>query len=218
MTRTINATGYDDQRAEFVYLYELRYSSGTLFLTNASADIVVLGQTWDSTNGHIVHEPTSEQGDSRAQGVSLDLFGVDQSIISVILANNFRGRLARIYLMHFDPDTGVAQTPDLIWQGRQMGDYEIEEDRDSDISGGGSVRVTTTIASSLSVLNVVSSVRANVVSHREMLRRGGLAVVDKFFERVPAIMSRELLWGTEQVHKGRFAANDAEAPGYSDDQ
>ena len=197
MARTINSP-VGDVRGELVYLYEINHSGGIIRLTNSSSDIVALTFTWTSVGGSLLHGMVPDLSDRRGQAVELSLYGVDQTVISAIQANQFRGRLIRIYLLHFDPDTGVQDTPDLIFRGRQNGDYEISEDRDPESTvSGGVVTVKTRISADLSAVNIRVSCRANVHSHEEFLRRSGVASPDdKFFERVPTIMSKEIFWGT----------------------
>lgn len=197
MTRTLNSP-ITAQRGEFSYLYEINHAGGVIRVTNATSDIVALGQTWTAVGGALVHTNAPDTPDGRSQGTDLRLWGVDQTIISAIQNNVFRGQLLRIYLIHFDPDTGVASTPDLIFQGRQNGDFTVSETRDfASVESGGRVEVRTRITADLASVNNRMSVRCNVPSHEEMLRRAGTATPDdKFFARVAAIMDKDVYWGT----------------------
>jgi len=196
MARTLSSPVAND-RGEFVYLYEINHSAGVLRLTNAPSDIVALTYTWTAVGGSLIHGSAPDVSDSRGQGVTISLYGVDQTIITIIQANQFRGRLIKIYLIHFNPDTGAQYTPDLIFRGRQNGGYEITEDRTAhDTISGGSVTVTTRITADLSSVNTKRPCKCNVHSHEEFLRRSGVSSPDdKFFERVPTITDKEILWG-----------------------
>jgi hypothetical protein len=203
MARTLNSP-VSDQIGEFAYLYEISYSGGTVFYTNAGTDITAddadgVSRVWTAVGGSLIHDNAPDTTDVRGQSVKLQLFGVDQSVISLIQNNNFRGRLLRIYLIHWDPVTGTQFAPDLIFQGRQNGDYKISESRNHDsTSGGGVVTVSTRISADLSAINTKQSCRCNVASHQEMLRRSGVvAPDDKFFERVPTIMGKSIVWGAD---------------------
>ncbi len=200
MTRTLNSP-VDDVRGEFVYLYELVHSGGTVRWTNASVDIVALTFTWTAIGGGLVHGVIQETGERRSQGVELNLYGVDQTLISIVLGNNFRGYPFKIYLLHFDPDTGVQDTPDLLLEGRQNSDFTIVETRDPENAEvGGTVEVTTRITADLAEIDQVVSVRASVASHEEMIRRSGVASPDdKFFERVPTLVGVDISWGEDTV-------------------
>lgn len=196
MTRPINSP-IGDQRGEFVYLYEINHSGGILRLTNASRDITTLTFLWTALGGRLIHNGAPDTGSNKAQGIELELFGVDQTIISAIQNNQFRGRLIRIYLLHFDVSTGVQDTPDLIFQGRQNGDYTVREDRDFESpESGGSVSVRTRISADLAEINIKKSIRCNVSSHEEFLRRSGQASPsDDFFSRVQSLMGKDIFWG-----------------------
>ncbi len=197
MARTLNSP-IGDQRGEFTYLYEINHSGGIIRVTNSSSDIVALTFTWLALGGSLIHDEAPDVADRKAQSVELSLFGVTQTIIAAIQANQFRGRLIKIYVVHFDPDTGVIDTPDLIFQGRQNDDWKIIESRDNeDVKSGGLVTVTTRISADLSSINSIQSIRCNVHNHEEFLRRSGVgAPDDKFFARVPTIMNLDIYWGT----------------------
>lgn len=207
MTRTLNSP-VGDERGEFTYLYEINHSGGTIRITSSSSDLTALSETWTAVGGALIHSSAPDTADRKGQGVQLTLFGVSQTIISLIQNNQFRGRLIRIYLMHFDPDLGLQTAPDLIFQGRQNGDYKITEDRDpDDTTSGGRVTVTTRITADLASINIRQSCRTNVHSHEEFLRRGGVVSPDdKFFERVTTIMNQTIFWGSAAPERARWAA------------
>ncbi len=205
MSRVLN-TDIAAERLEFTYLYEINHSGGVIRITNASRDIVALGETWTAVGGALLQGPVSDLDDRKAQGVELSLFGVTQTIIAVIQQNQFRGRLVLVYLIAADPDDGVFGDPDLIFRGRQNSDYKITEERDHDSTdSGGSVTVKTRISSDLSQITSKMSCRCSVPSHQEYLRRAGLATNDQFFERVLSIASISVYWGTEAPESGETA-------------
>tara|TARA_R110000851_G_scaffold203781_2_gene355679 strand:- start:1313 stop:1972 length:660 start_codon:yes stop_codon:yes gene_type:complete len=209
MARTINSP-ITDERGEVVYLYEINHSGGVLRYTNSTADVTALTFTWTAIGGAMIHSGATESSDRRSQGVQLRLFGVDQSITSSIQSNQFRGQVIKIYLLHFDPDTGVQDTPDLIFQGRQNSDFRVKETRNFDNpDSGGTVTVTTRVSADLSSINTKVSVRCNVHSHEEMMRRSGVgAPDDKFFIRVSSIMGKNIYWGSFAPETGGVLGPD----------
>lgn len=194
--RTINAP-ISDQRGEFVYLYEVNHSGGTLRVTNSSADVSALSNTWTAVGARLVHAGAPELTEQKSQGTNLMLYGVDQTITNLIQANNFRGYLLSIYLLHYDPDTGVIDTPDLIFQGRQNGDWQVTETRTpGSTESGGQVEVSTRITADLASVNAKISTRTNVVSHEQFLRRSGVSAPDdKFLARVKSLVNKTIYWG-----------------------
>ena len=223
MTRTFNSP-ISDQRGEFTYLYEIHSSNaGTpeiLRLTNSNADITALTFTWTAVGAMLGHSAANETRDQKAQGVELSLYGLDQTIIAQIQNNQFRGQLIVIYLLHFDPDTGVQDTPDLVFQGRQNGDYRVTETRDPEnMETGGLVTVTTRISADLSQVNTKVSTRTNVHSHEEMLRRSGVVSPDdKFFNRVLSLVNKEIFWGTDAPYTGGNLGGGVGGNGGQDDR
>lgn len=196
--RTINAP-ISDQRGEFVYLYEVNHSGGVLRVTNSSANLTALSEDWTAVGARLVHEGAPERPEQKAQGTNLMLYGVDQTITNLIQANNFRGYLLSIYLLHYDPDTGAIDTPDLIFQGRQNGDWQVTETRTpGSTESGGQVEVSTRITADLASVNAKVSTRTNVVSHEQFIRRSGTLVGnpdDKFFARVRSLVNKTIYWG-----------------------
>ena len=205
MSRTLNSP-VTDQRGELVYLYEITHSGGTIRVTNSSADITTTSPsaTWTAIGGALLHGSPVEVGDRKAQGVELRLYGVNQQIISAIQNNQFRGYMAKVYLLHYNPDTGVANTPDLLFQGRQNSDYKVTESRDhTSTDSGGTVTVSTRITGDVALMNRKVSTRANVPSHQDMLRRKSLTATDTFFSRVASLAGKDIYWGTGEPMRAR---------------
>lgn len=218
MTRTLNSP-IADQRGEFTYLYEVNYSGGgVLRLTNASGDITALSQTWTAVGARLSHAAPLETVDRKAQGLELELYGIDQTITDAIQANNFRGQVLRIYLLHFDETTGAQDTPDLIFVGRQNGEWRIEESREHDsVESGGSVTVRTRVGADLAQVNAKVSTRSNVRSHEEMIRRSGVSSpTDLFFFRVKSLANKEIWWGPVNPERSDYTSPRREPGGEGD--
>lgn len=196
MTRTLNTTKHGDKHTEFEYLYRISYSTGTVLLTSGSANVTIGSDTYLSI-GSVIHDVVQESGDSRGQGVSLNLPAVDPTILEYVLGANFKGQLVEIYVMFRDRETGVPDTPDLIWRGRQLSDYKIKQSVARDDSGGGTASIRTRASSTISAIKIVRSVRCNRDSHQRMLERAGLTALDRFFSRIPSLMGREIYWGSD---------------------
>lgn len=208
MTRVLNST-VGAERSEYIWMYRLEYSGGSVYLNSGSRDVSFEGNNYVAAKGILQHDSISETGDRRAQQVTLRLYGVEQSILSTILSNNFRGRRAWIYLAHYNPDTGVLGTPDLLFVARQNGDYKVTEERNAEGELTGTVSVETQLVSALGSLEHTNSVRANPISHQEMLRRAGVTPTnDTFFERVPSLVEAQITWGIFVANPGRPGTPD----------
>ena len=104
--------------ARHVHLLELRYgTSGVLRLTDAAADVdadVGAGVvTWAGGADWSEFGSVEETTDRDAQSVRLALSGVDQGITAILLANDFRGRLARIWRAWVAEADNYVSEPDI---------------------------------------------------------------------------------------------------------
>lgn len=187
---------------QVVRLLELVHSGGTVRWTTAAQDISWDGQTWTAIGGALSIGGTTEHGrDLRVEGIPAVLSGVDGSIISIVMSNHFRGREVTVWRAHLS-DGAIVADPLEEFRGFQNTTYRIE-DAPSDIGGGpGGVTVRTRWVSRLALLNRRNSVRTNVHSHRDMLRRAGLtgtALDDSIMKHLPSSIEalRNLRWGSE---------------------
>lgn len=212
MARSLNSP-VGDQVGEFYFLYEIEHSGGAspLRVTNAPGDVTALSQIWTAVGGILFHDGSPETTDRKGQGADLTLWGVDQTIIQQIQNNQFRGRMIRIYLYH------PPNTPDPVFIGRQNDDYRITETRDleSNDQSSGRVEVTTRITADIASINQRVSTRCNVHSHEDFLRRAGVVSPDdKFFERLPAIVDKDIYWGspTPEYPRWGFSGDRIDRP------
>jgi hypothetical protein len=201
MSRTLGSeyqTQISAEVAKCVRLLELAHSGGTLWITDSSDDIDALGFTFTALGGHFQVGQISETSDLSGQGVPLVLDGVDQTIIAAVLANDFRGREARIWNAHIKSDGTLADAaPELEARGFMNAAWRYKENRGEGVRAG-TAKVETRIVSRLTELNRVRSVRTNTASHREMLVRGGFtgaALNDSIFKRVPKLVNKVIEWG-----------------------
>lgn len=195
----------DHGDAATVRLIELTYWDGSseqeLYLTDASQDIdaTVDGspQTFTGTGGLLDYPGMRESEDTKEQGVDLTLSGVDQTTVAIILSNQFRGRLVRIWEAKYDVASGtIVDSPQLQFEGFQNDPYEMEEEPGED-GQPGTARITTRVVSRLGSGEARRVVKTNLTSHQEMLERAGLTADDTFFQNVPAITNREVYWGRD---------------------
>lgn len=188
------------ERSELVHLIQLEYSGGTLYLTTASGDITWDSKTFQAVGGTLAWDEVVEMPDRRSEGVRVVMSGVDGSIVSTLLSNHFRGRLARIHIAHLDPDDGsLVSDPLLVFHGHQSGQYSVRETRDTEGLGPGTVDIETRVVSRMAALERTNEVRTNPTSHRAMLKRGGFTggdLDDGFFKRVASLVGEPIYWGT----------------------
>ena len=184
------------QTGEIVYLFQIGTSGGTIRVCSAPVDIAWNSQTWEGIGGTLAFSGVEETADPAGQGVELTLAGVDQTIISALLQNQFRGYEVRIWLAHLAANGTIIADPIEIFRGRQLSDYRITEERATDKSAG-TVTVVTRVQSRLAILRHAQPVFTSETSHNDMLKRAGLTIGDTFFRNVPAIAGKTLKWGDD---------------------
>ena len=179
------------------HLLEVNASGGKLYLCTAPHDISWDGHTWVGIGGVLGIGDIEEKDDGSSTGTTLTLSGVDQTLIATILTNHVRGREAVIYLVHFDSSWAIVSDPLELFRGFLNGKFDVREHRDTEGNRAGTVTINTRIASRLDELGQVRAVRTNLHSHRDMLRRAGLAssyLADAFFQFVPELVNRPIYW------------------------
>lgn len=103
MSRVIGAEllrAMQREQGDVVYLIELQFSGGTIRVCTGAHDLSWNSQTWQAVGGAIRLGAAQESTDADAQGVELELSGVDQAILAILLAQQHRGRLGIIYEAH----------------------------------------------------------------------------------------------------------------------
>ena len=215
MTRGLSATLLSEIGAEHntsTHLLEFTYWDGaaqqTLYYTTASQDITTSGvtnipdATWIALGfpgggSALALSEARETSRSASQGVTLRLDGVDQTIVSILLNNQFRGQPAKIYRLYLDESAGTPIGGLLVWSGLQNDDYRIDESRPQDTDEPGTVTIQTKVVSFTAKMQESQPVATNTVSHNSMLDRAGLSTGDTFFQNVTEITDREIFWGAE---------------------
>lgn len=126
--------------------------------------------------------------------VRLQLSAVDTTIVSTLMSNNFRGHEIRLWIAFWNDATG-AQIGSAypLFEGFQLGDYEVPEQW-GDESQAGTATIETTVES-FATVNRRVMVATNTSSHNQYLKRLGLPTGDEFFRFIPELVSKEVYWG-----------------------
>ena len=173
--------------SERVYLIELEYSGGSLYLTTGSRDLLWDSQVWDSAGGALSLGAVEESGDMKGSGIDIMLSGVNQAITAILLAQQYRGRLVQVWQVLLDQTTGDVTDTVPLFDGLQLDSYEVEErvQRGKPLS----CTIRTRARHRLSVAEF-RGIRANLHAHQ--LHYPG----DTFFKHVASFINRKIYWGT----------------------
>ncbi len=205
MTRSLTAsmvTAAQAAEGEVFHLISLAFSGGTIYLTTAPHDITWSGDTYTAVGGHLGFEVVQETTDLTGQGVRLTLDGVDQTIISPLLSQNYIGRVARIYQGHIDSSGDIIADPEEIFNGLLNSAFEIDESRDPESSG--TVIVRTTIVSPLVSFRQQRGIRMTLASHQHHFSN------DTIMRHISTISARKVYWGRGDVSTGRGVGDGEE--------
>jgi hypothetical protein len=99
-----------------IFLVELHWPTGTLYLWNGYTDFDWDGKTWVGLGDLGSISQFKESSDGAANGVRLELSGIPSAYIAHALANDSQGRPARIYFGILSPG-GFTIDPYLIFDG-----------------------------------------------------------------------------------------------------
>lgn len=179
---------------ERVFVLALEFSpSGFLRLSTGSRNIDWNGFTWTAVGGALVIGALEESGDLKGVGVDFTLSGVDQTVVSLLLQENWRGRTAQIWQLLLDPADGTVVDSIELFDGIELDNYEIKEvnERGKPIT----VTIRTRARHRLGI-NEFRGIRANVHSHQQHFAG------DTFFQHIASLTGRKVYWGTFPVSVG----------------
>lgn len=206
MTRTQpQASGKAPDKA-IVYLFEIVFHDGTseVFTRVCSASRPIThdadgdgtAETYDAAGKLLEWSGERETEESRGQGVRMRLGGVDQSVMSTLLQNDFRGRRVRIWRAVLDKPTGTVDEAMLVHRGLQLEPYEIRE-KVPEGQDEVSAEIETRSVSRVNALQRTNAVRTNRRSHEAMLNRAGITEADTGLSYVKQIAGKRIFWGSE---------------------
>lgn len=89
-----------------VPLFELFFDSGTLRLAICPWDVVVSGNTYNTTGQILSVKPLSESSTSK-EGAEITMSGLDAAIINIAAYESYRGRFVRLSKLYLDKDTNA---------------------------------------------------------------------------------------------------------------
>jgi hypothetical protein len=182
---TLNAL--KNSSGERVTLVKIVMQSETLRLTTGSRRLSWGGYTWEAVGGQLEIGPVEVSADERGAGIDVTLSGIDQSIVSLLLQQQYRGRQLWVGRAILDSATGTVLDVVEFFDGIQTDPYEIVET----IERGrpGTVTIKTRARPRLAI-DEWRGIRTNLTDHQRY------APGDTLFAHVASIAGRPLYWGT----------------------
>lgn len=114
----------------YAVLLELLFDSGALRLCLGSWPIVVGADTYVATGPLVSIQEHSEAADG-TDGLQVTMTGLDPAVVTLVVSEPYRGRLARVLEQRFDADHIAVGSPTVEFPGRMvsMTSSESPDDR-----------------------------------------------------------------------------------------
>ena len=183
MSRTVPAallTALDGDEIEVFYAVDLDFDSGNLRLWTGYGDKTINSQTYTGTGNLLTIDGLEEASDLSARGTTLTLNGLDTSIVTYALTEEYQGRLVTIYW-------GVGTNTVEVFSG-YMDKMTIQDSADS-------ATISLTVESRLIALERPNIRRYTRESHAGVRTAKGLSGSDTFFDWVTKLQDKQIVWG-----------------------
>ena len=194
MSRTVPAallTALDSDEIEVFYAVDLAFDSGNMRLWTGYGDKTINSQTYTGTGDLLNIDGLEEVSDLSARGTTLTLSGLDTSIITYALTEEYQGRLVTIYW-------GVGSETVEVFSG-YMDKMTIQD-------GAESVTISLTVESRLIALERANIRRYTRESHAAVRQRKweddgntGSPAADTFFDWTTQLQDKQIVWGRNEA-------------------
>lgn len=178
MSRSGSPSGFNNQSLTVFLAVEMFFSSGTVRLWDGIGDLTFNSNTYNGTGQLLSISDIEESAEIGAKGVTLNLAGVNSTILSYALNENYQYKNIKIHLGTIDGGTVDSYE---IFSGR-MDVMTIDEDGE-------------TCNISLSAENRLIDLERPRVRRYTSEDQKSLYANDKGFDFVNSLQETELKWG-----------------------
>ena len=197
MSRTINSTLLgalyenadptgDLKDIEPYYAVTLEFDGGDVNMWTGIGSRTIGAATFSGTGGLLQIEGLEESSDLGANGTTLTLSGVNDTLLSYALTEDYQGRLCRIYW----GVTSVSQVVEV---------FSGYMDRMTIQDAGETSTITLTVESRLITLERPVIRRYTDKSHQSVIATEGYgSSTDTFFKWVTKLADKQVVWGREK--------------------
>lgn len=184
MARTLPSalsTEFNATELKPFYAVEFLFTSGAVRFWTGFGDIEANGETWSGSGMIMGISESNESTDLSANGMTFTFSGLESSIVSVALLENYRGRIAKLYVGALDANNQPVSDMYQIFSGR-MDTMSIQED-------GQTATLTITVEN---VLIDLERPRVRKYTNEEQLSR---FPNDNSLEMVASLQEKDIAWG-----------------------
>ena len=195
MSRTLSS-GMSDEVVKAVvrpiYLVTMNFdnseSPSELNVWTGIGDLSFNSKTYTGLGDLLSLSPITETADISAEGLSITLTGVKQSLISIAKSHEYQGRTIECYLGAFDDNASLIADPVLIFSGF-MDVMTINESGETS---------TINIAAENKLIQFEKTKVRRFTAEDQKIDHA----TDKGFEFVTAIVEKEIIWGRPTFSAG----------------
>jgi hypothetical protein len=163
------------------YAVEFLFDSGDVRFWTGYGDITANGEEWAGSGMIMAIASSNETTDLSANGMLFTFSGLDSNFIAVALRENYRGRIAKLYLGALNNLNQPVSNLYQLFAGR-MDVMTIQED-------GQSATITINVEN---VLIDLQRPRVRKYTNEEQLAR---FANDKSLEMVASLQEKDIAWG-----------------------
>lgn len=183
MSRTVPAallTALDGDEIDVFYAVDLAFDSSNIRLWTGYGDKTINSNTYTGSGNLLTIDGLEEASDLSARGTTLTLNGLDSTIVTYALTEEYQGRLVTIYW-------GVGNNTVEVFSG-YMDKMTIQ-----DSAEGATIQLT--VESRLIVLERPNVRRYTRESHAGVRTAKSLSGSDTFFDWVTKLQDKQIVWG-----------------------
>lgn len=183
MSRTVPAallTALDGDEIDVFYAVDLAFDSSNIRLWTGYGDKTINSNTYTGSGNLLTIDGLEEASDLSARGTTLTLNGLDSTIVTYALTEEYQGRLVTIYW-------GVGNNTVEVFSGF-MDKMTIQ-----DSAEGATIQLT--VESRLIALERPNVRRYTRESHAGVRTAKSLSGSDTFFDWVTKLQDKQIVWG-----------------------
>lgn len=175
------------------FAIKLNFDSGDLRLWTGYGEITVASETYTGGGQLLNISPVEETVEIAAKGITMSLNGIDASLVSLALTENYQTRSAKVYL-GFISSGSVVSDPYLAFDGR-MDVLSIDD-------SGETANLTMTAESRL--IDLERARERRFTSDDQKLRHP----TDTGLDFVASLQEKEIAWGSGKSSASDFVPNN----------
>lgn len=184
MTRTLGSSFQTELAATELspfFAIEMDFEGDPVRLWGGYGNIVIDGDSYFGAATLLNISPISETSEVQANGITVTLSGIDTSLISAALSENYQGREMKVYFGVLNDSGAIIDDPYIAFKGR-MDIMTIDED-------GETSTISVTAESRLIDLDVSRERRYTDADQKIDFPD------DKGLEFIADIQDKEIIWG-----------------------